>query len=120
MANAIHFKNDREGLALRGQTQIAGKPNGYRSCCWLLTEADQKALIGGWLYLHPSKSQGATHGGRIIGFEPAIRETSAIQDGVAILYIADVAARGVKWRGASHGMAYTSGIVTAGLSHEAD
>ena len=57
-------------------------------------------------------------GGRVIGLEEVIREGTAREDGYAILFEADQAARRVGWRGADHSMAWWSGPVEPTLDHE--
>lgn len=118
MTKAIHLINEREGLGRKGLTLVDRQTDTWRSCCWLLSEEDQNALLGGWLYLHDTKGKAASFAGQIIGFEAAKRETAAREDGVAILFRADRSARDQKWRGANHGMAYSSGIIDADLPHE--
>jgi hypothetical protein len=120
MKKAIHLINEREGLTRKGLSKVASAQDTWRSCCWVLSEFDQDALLGGWLYLHDSKGKPASLSGRIIGFEAAEREGTATQRGVAIVFQAHRDARGKKWRGASHGMAWSSGVIEADLSHEQD
>ena len=118
MSKAIHLKNERQGISRRGLTKVVGERNGWRSCCWLLTDEEQDALIGGWLYLHETKSTPSQFGGMIIGFEPAERDGAARSNGVAIVFRADSRARDQGWRGANHGMAWTSGVLEGDLPHE--
>lgn len=116
MPKAVHFINRRDGISLFGMSRWPGEPNGYRSCCWLLSDEQASELIGGWIYFHETKAKPASFGGMIIGFEPGGTDMA---DRKAILFRADGRARGVVWRGADHGMAMSSGVVNADLDHEA-
>jgi len=84
----------------------------------LISEDDQDALLGGWIYLHETKGKPASFAGRIIGFEEAVRDGAITERGVAIIFRAYSEARGQKWRGASHGMAHSSGVIEGSLPYE--
>lgn len=118
MTKAIHLKNEREGIGRRGLTKVPGDRNTWRTCCWLLSDEEQGALLGGWVYLHDTKSAPSSFAGLIIGFEAAERQGSVRPEGVAIIFRADPRARGQGWRGASHGMAWSSGLIDGNLPHE--
>lgn len=118
MTKAIHLINEREGLSRKGLTLQERATDTWRSCCWLLSGEEQDALLGGWLYLHDAKAKPASFAGQILGFEPAKRDGAAIEDGVAILFRADRSGRDQKWRGASHAMAWSSGVIDGDLPHE--
>jgi len=118
MTKAIHLINERDGLSRKGLTKVADAQDTWRSCCWVLSRDDQDVLLGGWLYLHDSKGKPASFAGRIIGFEDAERVGAAIEQGVAIVFQVRRDGRDRKWRGASHGMAWSSGVIDADLPHE--
>lgn len=92
----------------------------FESCCWVLGDSrEAQSLVGGWAYLHPTgKTSPSEFGGVIRAVRPAVREGKAIKDGFTLVLEARREGRGQKWRGAAHGMAWTGGIVGAGLPHE--
>jgi hypothetical protein len=51
--------------------------------------------------------------------EPAKRDGKAVEDGYALIFEARKEGRGQAWRGSSHGMAWTGGIIDAASTHEA-
>lgn len=89
----------------------------YTSAAWLLSADEVAALKGGTVHFHETKSQPAYFGGTILTLEP----TDALPDGISAVgrdrYLltieATAKAKGVKWdaRGASHGMAWSSGVI---------
>lgn len=119
MTKALHLVCHREGTTLRGLRRWEGDPKGYRSCCWLVSDAQAAALIGGWIYFHEKKSAPSTFGGQIVGFEPGECEGEDMADRKVILFRAAAEGRGQSWRGRDYGMAWGSGVVDADLEHEA-
>lgn len=117
MLKAIHLINRRDGPRLHGMDRWAGQPGGFRSCCWIISDDQAAELIGGWVYFHETKSTPARFGGIILAFELGEADTA---DRKVILFQGDGRSRGVRWRGASHGMAMWSGVVDADLPHEAE
>lgn len=117
MLKAMHLINRRDGQRLHGMSPWGGQPGRFRSCCWLIGDEQVAELIGGWVYFHEAKSRPARFGGIILGFEPG---ESDMADRKVILFQGDGRAQGVRWRGASHGMAMWSGVVDAALPHEAE
>lgn len=115
MTKAIHLINRRDGATLHGMTRWAEESGGFRSCCWRITDEDAAELIGGWVYFHETKAAPARFGGVILGFEPGEGDMA---DRKKILFRGDGRSRGVRWRGADHGMAMWSGVVDAYLPHE--
>lgn len=78
------------------------------------------SLIGGWVYLHPEgKASPSEFGGVVLRVEPAKRDGKAVEDGYALIFEARKEGRGQAWRGSSHGMAWTGGIIDAASTHEA-
>lgn len=118
MTKAIHLINERDGLSRKGLSKVPTAKDTWRSCCWLISEDDQDALLGGWLYLHETKGKPASFAGRIIGFEEAVRDGAITERGVAVIFRAYAEARGQKWRGATYGMAHSSGVIEASLPYE--
>jgi hypothetical protein len=117
MGKAIHLINRRDGASLHGMTQWPGEPGGFRSCCWHISDDQAAQLIGGWVYFHEAKATLARFGGLILGFELGEGDMA---DRKIILFRGDGRSRGVKWRGADHGMAMWSGVIDADLPHEAE
>lgn len=75
-------------------------------------------LDGGWLYLHVAKSEPSTMGGRVIRIGGCQREGTAREQGVELTFRSLRQGRLVGWRGASHAMAWSGGVVEAELQHE--
>ena len=115
VTKAIHLINRRDGANLHGMSRWDGNPQGFRSCCWRISDAEASELTGGWVYFHEAKSSPSRFGGVILGFELGQGE---LADRKVIQFRADHNARGVQWRGADHGMAMWSGVVPAELPHE--
>jgi hypothetical protein len=119
MPNSIHFICEHEGIGLKGLEATDRATKLWRSYCWDITSTDAETLIGGWIYLHPTKNQPSAFGGRILRFERIWDEGGAKrQDRVWFEFEARQEGRGHKWRGQDHGMAYTSRPVPANLPHE--
>ena len=116
MAFSAHFINKQAGIGREGLSPLGEKR--YRSCCWAISETEAQALLGGWIYLHETKISPSAIGGFIDGVEPAGRDGTARENGFAITFRVRPEGRGLKWRGASHGMAWWSGLVEASASHE--
>lgn len=96
-----------------GVTCLDGKNAVYRSEAWALT-ADEVALLeGGRIYLHQAKSEPSYFGGSVLGME-RLPTTQGELDRWALTVKSDIQGKGVEWdeRGKSHGMAWSSGVVT--------
>lgn len=117
VSSAIHLINRRDGLNLHGMTPWPDRQNGFRSCCWHISDEEAQQLVGGWVYFHEAKATPSRFGGVILGFEPGQAD---LADRKVILFRADGRARGIRWRGADHGMAMSSGVIVADLPHEAE
>lgn len=115
MSNAAHFICRREGASLHGMTRWLDEPQGFRSCCWLLTDQQAEDLLGGWVYFHEKKDAPSRFGGLILGFEHGEGDLAHRK---VILFRADQNARGQRWRGANHDMAMWSGVLEGDLPHE--
>ena len=118
MAQSIHLICRRvHGGGLKGVTKLEPAPR-FRSVSWELSAANAAALVGGWVYFHPSKTVPSEMGGRIIAVEESGERTAHDAPEVAIIFEAAVEGRGQKWRGMGHSMAWTGGNVEADLPHE--
>jgi hypothetical protein len=117
---AVHLICRRAGLGFDGLSAVRGEPGLYHSCCWAFSDReDPRSLVGGWAYLHPvAKSSPSEFGGVVEDVLPAKREGKARQDGFILVIRARTEGRGQPWRGADHGMAWTSGIIEATFPHE--
>ena len=119
--NAIHLICRRDdGVNLNRVLLLDRATFSYRSGTWDLDAGEAQALVGGWLYLHPSKNKPSEFGGHISGFEVVQVDGLARETRIDFIFKASPSARGTAWRGQSHGMAWTGGIVPAGLPHERD
>ncbi|PTL79835.1 hypothetical protein [Vitiosangium sp. GDMCC 1.1324] len=82
----------------------------YESGNWGVTAADAEKLIGGMIYLHNTKSERSYFGGRIKMARPVVTD-----DARSVRFVFRIEplqeAREVRWTGADHGMAWTSGVV---------
>ena len=83
MPSCIHFINRKVGLGREGLTHLGGGK--YRSCCWLLSKDQIRSLVGGWIYLHETKTQPSAFGGPIVAIEPGGWEHAPDQDRWAII-----------------------------------
>jgi len=120
MSQSIHLICRREGAGLKGIKQIDRVQQLYRSVSWELSEADAREIKGGWVYMHPSKSEPSYFGGVVMGVEQTDSLSSHGNPEIAIILQSRKEARGQKWRGASHGMAWWSGLVSKTFDHEQD
>ena len=119
MTIAMHLLNkpDETGRP-RFLTPMGGA--NYRTCCWKLSPEDAVRLVGGWVYLHDKKSEIARMGGVVTAVDPAEESKFLGQSRFAITFTSRAEAKRMRWRGASHTMAWTSGMIEADAAHEAD
>lgn len=119
MVNSVHFKcvKLKNGQAMY-VSHVEGTTN-FLSGYWDISEAEAQALIGGWLYLHETKSAPSYRGGKICGFKHEVRTDVARQHRIGLLFRPRMEAVGAMWRGAAHDMAWSSGLVEANFPHEA-
>ena len=117
---AIHLICRREGTGYKGLDPAPEGKNVWMSYAWAFPkDFDLISLVGGWVYLHPiSKAAPSEFGGVIKDIIEIDRIDKAREEGHMIVFEAKLDARGKKWRGYNHGMAWTSGIVTADFGHE--
>jgi hypothetical protein len=119
VVKSIHLKCVKlpNGQAMN-VSHLAGTSN-FISGYWDISDRDAEALIGGWLYLHETKASRSYRGGPISGFIHEIRTDVVHQDRIGLIFRPMVEGIGVGWRGQSHGMAWTGGLIIADLPHEA-
>jgi hypothetical protein len=116
---AIHLicRRDIDGVSLN-HLSFDNEAQLHRSGRWDLPQADAQALVGGWLYLHPSKSVPSEYGGIIVGYECLTDPTLGHPHRIIFLVRRRRDGNGQKWRGNSYSMAYSSGLVPASYTHE--
>ncbi|MEE3501652.1 hypothetical protein [Acidiphilium acidophilum] len=90
----------------------------FRSGNWDISEKNAELLVGGWIYLHPTKSSPSELGGVILGFEPITDESLKRSNRIVFIVREQPEARGRQWRGKAHGPAHSSGLVGADFPHE--
>lgn len=111
MPKSIHLICERIGARLKGLTVVDPKAGIYRSETWGISDVDAVDLLGGWIYFHPTKAAKSEFGGRIVRTELSGHLTHHGVPEIAIVFESKSEARDRKWRGASHGMAWTGGLV---------
>ncbi|MCJ2016310.1 hypothetical protein MKK84_02525 [Methylobacterium sp. E-065] len=117
MAKAIHLLCRHEGGRYRNMVHLEGQT--YRSGWWKISEVDAQALIGGWIYLHEAKAKPSGFGGCVVRVVPAGPDDEGEGERYGLIFEAHQKGRDQAWRGASHGMAWTGGLVEATAPHEA-
>lgn len=100
-----------DGVNLNGLTKLVEGTNRYPSCCWDLSPEKAASLVGGWIYLHPKKSEPSEFGGVVLGVEATAIGGPSREHRYAIIFEARMEARDQPWRGADHGMAWAGGRV---------
>lgn len=118
MKLAIHFVSERDDGGKRRNLAYDPELRAFRSGNWDIPLAEARDMIGGWLYLHPTKGEPSDFGGRILACEPIIDPSVARQDRVVFIVEVVPAARGQRWRGENHPRAWTGRPVPANLPHE--
>lgn len=112
MTNRIHFIcKDRQGIA-----PLDAKAGIYTSEAWLLTSEHVAALAGGEIIFHQTKSTPSYFGGTILDAKPSEDEEPNDQERLrwTITLQSRLDCKGLSWdkSGQTHGMAWTSGVVT--------
>lgn len=114
MTSKIHLIC-RDQLGLRC---IDPKANIYTSSAWRLSPEEAGALVNGVVYFHQTKNKPSYFGGVIQSLEviealPGDEENPGRQRYVLTLK-STAESRGAAWdkRGLSHGMAWSSGVIT--------
>ncbi|WP_445504810.1 hypothetical protein [Microvirga sp. G4-2] len=119
MTRAIHLINKRdENNRLKGLSRDPNRPHTHRSSCWIISDEDAAELVGGWVYLHPTKAELSEFGGLILNVIPTKRIGNEIEDGYEIVFESRREARNKKWRGRCYKMSWTSRVIEASYSHE--
>ena len=119
MPLAIHLLNKPDETG-RPRLLMPMGSTSYRTCCWKMSPANAANLIGTWIYLHDRKSELARIGGLVTAVEPTTEPGFTDQGRYAITFTSHPDAKRMRWRGARHAMAWTSGPIEADAPHEAD
>nr|WP_295743494.1 hypothetical protein [uncultured Acidocella sp.] len=80
--------------------------------------ADAEQIVGGWVYFHPAKAKLSEFGGVVVSVEPTTELSGPDKPEIAIILEFRPESREQKWRGAEHGMAWCSGLVSPSFEHE--
>ena len=121
MPKSIHLICRRvPGGSLKGVDWIDRAERLCRSVSWDLSQDDAHEIIGGWVYMHESKGDLSQFGGVVEDIEETNTLNSHGRPEVVIVLRSRKEAKGQKWRGKSHGMAWCGGVVTKTLDHEQD
>ena len=115
---AVHFICRRDESGSLRNLRFDRNSHLYHSGKWDITEEAAAALVGGWLYLHPRKADASEFGGTVEGFKLVRDDTAARTLRIELLVRKQPQGTGQPWRGQAHGMAWTSGLVSAGFAHE--
>ena len=111
----IHFicKKDDESSGNKGLRRIDKDNHIWISGYWDFNPEELKDLVGGFIYLHRTKSKKSFFGGKVLEIIPTQRDELKRKNRVDIKFTADNSARDVPWskEGKSYNMAYTSGLV---------
>ena len=83
----------------------------YASGKWDIKIDDALKLVGGNLYLHETKGNKSDFGGKILEVQEASLPHKAREQRVEFIFQATLEHKGQVWRGASHTMAWNSGIL---------
>ena len=85
----------------------------YESGDWDVSKEDAERLVGGMIFLHQAKAQTSYVGGRIESFREIDTEMAHSRR-VVFKFTSLAEGKGVRWQGADHSMAWTSGVVECG------
>ena len=101
----VHLICKRSGVGLLGLS-FNKNTKKFSSGRWQLRHEDALKLVGGKIYLHPTKSSGSTVGGTV---EAVIGPDS---DGrFVFVFASELECKDAPWRGMGHGMAWTGGVI---------
>ncbi len=118
MTKAIHFICRPNVQGQPSNVTFEDLEKAFWSGYWDISEEEAKALVGGWIYLHPAKREPSYYGGQISDWRKVKRQDVAHEDRIALRFRPAVQAKGQKWRGHDHPRSWTSGLLDADLVHE--
>ena len=113
MTKAIHFicRKEPGSLYPNGVTKVEGSKGVYVSRAWDLPIEAAQSLVGGIICLHAEKAAPSHFGGRVLEVRPTTVDDAARTNRVEFVFEASPEGKSQKWRGADHGMAWTSRII---------
>jgi hypothetical protein len=121
IVKAVHLICGRNDYGcIENLTTVDMTTSMFQSGDWAFKEDDARSLIGGWIYLHPAKSETSEIGGVVSEVKCVLHKGDAIKERVNFTFESRSVAKGKSWRGAVHRTAWTSGIIEASLPHEFD
>lgn len=100
-----------EWIGRQGVSLLDKDTHTYESGKWDFKLQDAKRLIGGDLYLHETKQTPSAFGGKVIDVYEVEADDVSRTVRVAFKFHFTPSHRGVNWQGASHSMAWCSGII---------
>lgn len=100
-----------EWIGRQGVSLLEKSTHTYESGKWDFKLEDAKRLIGGDIYLHETKQEKSAFGGKVIDAYEVKADDVSRTSRIAFKFQFSPSHRGVAWKGASHGMAWTSGII---------
>lgn len=109
MAKALHLIcRGRMGLS-----RVAGTADQWESRSWQLPAEMVADAVDALLCLHEAKAEPAYFGGVVLAVLPDPEPIADDKSGprYIIRFAFDAAARGQRWQGAAHGMAWSGGLV---------
>ena len=116
MAKALH-------LICRGRMGVSAVPGHagqWLSRSWQLPTDVLPDAVGAVLFLHEAKAEPSYFGGVVLAVTPDDEPIASDEGGTryVIRFAYHPSARGQRWQGASHGMAWCSGLVEMGVGAE--
>lgn len=82
----------------------------FESGFWDLNEGDAARLVSGMIYLHETKSTPSYFGGEVLAYRLASAD-ELMPGRVVFRFRSLPEAKNVRWTGAKHGMAWSSGVL---------
>lgn len=107
----LHLICRRNGTGRLGVRLVDKEAKIYVSGRWVFSLDEAEMLVGGMIFLHETKSDLSAFGGTVIDVQNTIADDKSQENRVEFTFKATPEAKGVAWSGASHSMAWTSGIL---------
>lgn len=98
-------------LICRGGQTVRKVGDLWESGNWDISTRDAERLVGGRLFLHEAKPKRSYFGGEVVGYYRVEDAGVAHEDRVVFRLRSRLDCKEVKWKGADHAMAWTSGVV---------
>tara|TARA_B110000008_G_scaffold273760_1_gene308538 strand:+ start:240 stop:626 length:387 start_codon:yes stop_codon:yes gene_type:complete len=121
----LHLINKTEAgeMLPKGVSKSKEDDNIYISCCWDFKLEEAKALIGGMIFFHDTKSERSKLGGNVVSVQPVrldeetefhkvdLEDKNKRQSRVMFKFEISPEGREQIWRGKDHSMSWTSDII---------